>query len=121
MRMLQNRMLNACILASAFAALCVLCFAAVAAADVVVDQPVVSADETVGTPGSGFVPAPEGEGEHINGGALMLVAYGVFWVLMLGYVAVLAARARRDGVEMSVLKRQVTDLEDRLDEIEQGS
>ncbi len=103
-------------------ALCgtMLAFAGTASADVAPPEPQLYGEE-VGTPGSGFVPAPDGEGENINGGALMLAAYGVFWVLILGYVGTLASRARRDSAEMGALKRQVTDLEDRLDEIEKGA
>lgn len=68
----------------------------------------------------GFVAAPAGSTEQINGGRLMLIAYAGFWLLALAYIASLAGRARTASKEATELRRQLQELEDRLEDLEAG-
>lgn len=67
-----------------------------------------------------FVPATAESRENINGGTLMLIAYAGFWLLMLGYVVTLASRARTARREADELKRQIGEIDDRLEDLEAG-
>lgn len=67
----------------------------------------------------GFVAAPEGATEQINGGRLMLIAYAGFWLFAFVYVATLAGRARTARREVVELRRQIQEIDDRLEDLEQ--
>lgn len=67
----------------------------------------------------GFVAAPAGATEQINGGRLMLIAYAGFWLLAFAYVATLAGRARTARREVVELRRQIQEIDDRLEDLEQ--
>lgn len=68
----------------------------------------------------GFVSAPAGEAETVNGGTLMLIAYALLWLLVLSYVLVLARRARGAREAIDELGLQLRELDERLDELETG-
>lgn len=68
----------------------------------------------------GFVSAPAGDAETVNGGTLMLIAYALLWLLVLFYVLVLARRARSAREEIDELGLQLRELDERLDELETG-
>lgn len=67
----------------------------------------------------GFVPAPVGEAEAINGGNLLLAAYVALWVLMGLYLLRLVMRQRAVAKELGGLATQIRDVDDRLAELEQ--
>jgi CcmD family protein len=67
----------------------------------------------------GFVPAPVGEAEAINGGNLLLAAYVALWALMGLYLLRLVMRQRSVAKELGGLATQIRDVDDRLAELEQ--
>ena len=67
-----------------------------------------------------FVPATPESRETINGGALMLVAYTLFWLFTIAYVATLAVRAGAAQREVSELQNRIRELDERLEELESG-
>lgn len=73
-----------------------------------------------GADGDSFVAAPAGSTEQINGGRLMLLAYAGFWLLALAYIASLASRARTANKELLELRRELQELDDRLEDLESG-
>lgn len=68
----------------------------------------------------GFVAAPAGSTEQINGGRLMLIAYAGFWLLSLAYISTLARRARAANKEVVDLRQQLLELDDRMEDLEAG-
>ena len=75
------------------------------------DSPRVSSSET-GAPttmsgGSGWVPYDYGRGEErartVSSGTLVLVAFGLIWLVLLVYLGVLVRRQRRLREEMEAL------------------
>lgn len=62
--------------------------------------------------------AATGEGEEISGGTLMIIAYGAFWTLVLGYVVFLVRKQGAVRDELFALNRRMEDMDDRLDEID---
>ena len=69
----------------------------------------------------GFVAARREDMEQVNGGALMLIAYALFWVMVVTWVALLARRAALISNQLVDVRRQLTDLDDRLDELERSA
>lgn len=67
-----------------------------------------------------FVPATADARENINGGMLMLIAYALFWVFTLVYVASLARRGRDAQREVADLRNQIRELDERLEDLEAG-
>lgn len=70
--------------------------------------------------GEGFVPAPADARENINGGSLMLIAYTLFWIFTLVYVVSLAKRGREAQRELTDLRNQLRELDERMEELEGG-
>lgn len=66
----------------------------------------------------GFVAAEASQGERVDGGRLMLLAYAGFWLIALAYITTLAQRARRTGKEVVELHRQLKELDDRIEDLE---
>jgi len=95
--------------------LCLLCFASpLHAQDEGSAEPVDSMDEVNA---EGFQ-AAEGGGEEVDGGMLMIVAYGAFWVMVLGYVVFLVRKQGTVSGELLALNRRMEEMDDRLDEID---
>jgi CcmD family protein len=69
---------------------------------------------------SGFQQAPAGQTETIDGGALLLAAYAVAWLLIAGYVYIIARRSRETQAELQAINLLSRDLESRLDEYEEA-
>lgn len=67
---------------------------------------------------SGFRPASEVEKDTVDGGLLLIVAYAIAWVLIAGYVFIVAKRARQANIELNAVRLLARDLEVRLDESE---
>lgn len=67
---------------------------------------------------SGFRPASEVEQDTVDGGLLLIAAYAVAWILIAGYVFIVAKRARQANVELDAVRLLARDLEARLDESE---
>lgn len=87
---------------------------AVATADVAIDEAETSDDLSE----TGFVAAEPDVGSEVDGGALLIAGYAVFWALIFGYVFLLARRQRNVTSELDELRRRMEDLDDRLDEAE---
>jgi len=67
----------------------------------------------------GFVPAPPGSAtENIDGLPLMVAAYVVIWVLLMGYVAMLMRRHGAVARELDSLRIRMQELDERLAEVE---
>lgn len=62
----------------------------------------------------GFVAVEPGQGETVNGGRLMLIAYGVLWLLMAGYVVGISRRQNRVASEFDELRKRLAEVDDDL-------
>jgi hypothetical protein len=62
----------------------------------------------------GFVAVAPGQGETINGGRLMLIAYGLLWLLMAGYVVGIARRQSAVASELDELRKRLAEVDDDL-------
>ena len=69
---------------------------------------------------SGFQQAPAGQTETVDGGALLLAAYAVAWLLIAGYIYIIARRSRETKAELQAINLLSRDLESRLEEYEEA-
>lgn len=83
-------------------------FRALALAALLGASPALAQDEDPAESRSATFEAAEGaQAEEIPGGTLMVVAYGIVWLLVLGYVASIAMRQARTAADVKRLEQEL--------------
>jgi CcmD family protein len=81
---------------------------AAAPVGVALAQDAPPADDAASSRSAAFEAARGAQVEQVPGGALLVAAYGVVWVLLLGYVVSLGFRQSRVARELDRLRQDVS-------------